>query len=275
MKTSKEKKIILIWDFDGPIGQINSSYPYNFSFENFETEINNVHYILKKLEEYNIKSCFAITGFSAEEGKYPYVFPELINEIALAGHEIASHSWRHEWTPIFMKKQIEKSLIRSKKSLEKAIHNKQNVIGFVPPHNRPMTWLRKGAFSIGDRGIFPFFKMGDNQNLVSLLHETNYKWVRISYQNIFQKFKLLKKNCTGKVYKYSKILILENHYTGFDDKIINHILNTNFPTYTISAHPLMISFLNKTESKENFENFLKKLTQSDQEIQFVLPSSLC
>ncbi|MFM9987002.1 polysaccharide deacetylase family protein [Flavobacterium sp.] len=274
MKIFKEKKIILIWDFDGPIGQINSSYPYNFSFENFEEEINNVHYILKKLEEYNIKSCFAITGFSAEEGKYPYVFPELINEISLAGHEIASHSWRHEWTPIFLKKQIEKSLIRSKKSLEKAIHNKQNVIGFVPPHNRPMTWLRKGAFSIGDRGIFPFFKMGDNNNLINVLIETNYKWVRISYQNIFQKFNLLKKNCTGKVYKYNKILILENHYTGFDDKVINHILNTNFPTYTISAHPLMISFLNKTESKENFENFLKKLTQSDQEIQFVLPSSL-
>jgi peptidoglycan/xylan/chitin deacetylase (PgdA/CDA1 family) len=268
------KKIILIWDFDGPIGQINSSYPYNFSFENFETEINNVYYILKKLEEYNIKSCFAITGFSAEEGKYPYVFPELINKISLAGHEIASHSWRHEWTPIFLKKQIEKSLIRSKKSLEKAIHNKQNVIGFVPPHNRPMTWLRKGAFSIGDRGIFPFFKMGDNNNLINVLTETNYKWVRISYQNIFQKFNLLKKNCTGKVYKYNKILILENHYTGFDDKVINHILNTNFPTYTISAHPLMISFLNKTESKENFENFLEKLTQSDQEIQFVLPSSL-
>jgi peptidoglycan/xylan/chitin deacetylase (PgdA/CDA1 family) len=274
MKIFKEKKIILIWDFDGPIGQINSSYPYNFSFQNFEEEINNVHYILKKLEEYNIKSCFAITGFSAEEGKYPYVFPELINEISLAGHEIASHSWRHEWTPIFLKKQIEKSLIRSKKSLEKAIHNKQNVIGFVPPHNRPMTWLRKGAFSIGDRGIFPFFKMGDNNNLINVLIETNYKWVRISYQNIFQKFNLLKKNCTGKVYKYNKILILENHYTGFDDKIINHILNTNFPTYTISAHPLMISFLNKAESKENFENFLEKLTQTNQEIQFVLPSSL-
>lgn len=273
MKISS-KKIILIWDFDGPIGQINSTYPYNFSFENFEAEIENVHYILKKLEEYNIKSCFAITGFSAEEGKYPYVFPDLINEIASNGHEIASHSWRHEWTPIFMKKQIEKSLIRSKKSLEKAINYKQDVIGFVPPHNRPMTWIRKGAFSIGDRGLFPFFKMGDTQSLIDVLGETNYKWIRIAHQNLFQKINLFKKNCTGKIYKYNKILILENHYNGFDDYVINHILNTNYPTYTISGHPLMISFLNKVESRENFEIFLDKLTQSNQEIQFVLPSSL-
>lgn len=273
MKISS-KKIILIWDFDGAIGQINSSYPYNFSFENFEAEIENVHYILKKLEEYNIKSCFAITGFSAEEGKYPYVFPDLINEIASNGHEIASHSWRHEWTPIFMKKQIEKSLIRSKKSLEKAINYKQDVIGFVPPHNRPMTWIRKGAFSIGDRGLFPFFKMGDTQSLIDVLGETNYKWIRIAHQNLFQKINLFKKNCTGKIYKYNKILILENHYNGFDDYVINHILNTNYPTYTISGHPLMISFLNKVESRENFEIFLDKLTQSNQEIQFVLPSSL-
>ena len=273
MKISS-KKIILIWDFDGAIGQINSTYPYNFSFENFEVEIENVRYILKKLDEYNIKSCFAITGFSAEEGKYPYVFPDLINEIATKGHEIASHSWRHEWAPLFMKKQIEKSLVRSKKSLEKAIEYKQQVIGFVPPHNRPMTWVRKGAFSIGDRGLFPFFKMGDTQSLITILNETNYKWIRVVHQNIFQKIKLLKKNCTGKVYKYKKILVLENHYNGFDDYVINHILNTNHPTYTISGHPLMISFLNKVESREIFENFLNKLTQSNQEIEFVLPSNL-
>lgn len=268
------KKIILIWDFDGPIGQINSSYPYNFNFENFEVEISNVHYILKKLEEYNIKTCFAITGFSAEEGKYPYVFPELIAEIAKKGHEIASHSWRHEWTPIFLKNQIEKSLVRSKKSLEKAIDNKQDVVGFVPPHNRPMTWLRKGALSLGDRGIFPFFTMGDNQSLIKLLKNNNYKWIRVSYKNIFQKFKFLKRNITGKIYKTNGILIFENHYTGFDGKVVNHILNTNFATYTISAHPLMISFENKIESRENFENFLNILIGSNQDIQFVLPSSL-
>lgn len=266
------KKIILIWDFDGAIGQINSSFPYNFNFENFEVELANVRKALDILDEYRIKCCFAITGFSAEKGMPPYTFPDLIKEIAERGHEIASHSWRHEWTSIFQKKQIEKSLIRSKKVLEEAInHNK--VVGFVPPHNRPMTWMRKAAFSWGDRGVFPFFKMADNESLISLLKKNNYKWIRISYSNIFHKLKIIKKNKTGKVYKYKNMLILENHYTGFDDSVVQHILNTNYATYTISAHPLMLSFDKKQESLFNFENFLRVLN-AQTDVLFVTPSSL-
>lgn len=273
MSVSSLKSIVLIWDFDGPIGQINSSYPYNFHYGNFESEIKNVYYILDKLDEYKIKTCFAITGFSAEEGKFPYVFPELINKISSKGHEIASHSWRHEWFPVFTKDQIEKSLKRSKLILERAIDYSQDVVGLVPPHNRPMTWLNKGAFSMGDRSAFSFGNLGDNGNLIGLLKQNEYKWIRISYNNIFHKLNILKKNITGKIYKYDEILILENHYTGFDDKVISHILTTNYPSYTISAHPLMISFENKIESKRNFEIFLHRIFESNQNIQFVLPSS--
>ena len=162
------KKIILIWDFDGPIGQINSSYPYNFNFENIDKELENVKWLLQFLAEKKVKCCFAITGFSAEKGPYPFCFPAFIKEIADQGHEIASHSWKHEWTPIFKENQIDKSLKRSKEALEKATDKENSVIGFVPPHNRPMTWVRRGAFSLGDRGIWPFFKLGDNQNLIKL-----------------------------------------------------------------------------------------------------------
>jgi len=268
------KKIILIWDFDGPIGQINSSYPYNFNFKNFEIEINNVKWLLTKLQEYNIKCCFAITGFSAEEGVYPYVFPDLINQISTLGHEVASHSWRHEWTPIFQKSQIEKSLKRSKVALEKTLHNQNKVSGFVPPHNRPMSWIKRGAFSLGDRGIFPFFKMGDNGTLISLLKHCDYQWVRISYRNIFSKLGFSKKNMTGRVLLQNNFVLFENHYTGFDEKVINHILTTNYETYTISAHPLMLSFKNKAESKENFRIILDTISKSTQNIGFVLPCEI-
>lgn len=268
------KKIILIWDFDGPIGQINSSYPYNFNFKNFDTEIENVKWALDVLKTYNIKCCFAITGFSAEEGKYPYVFPELINEISKLGHEVASHSWRHEWAPIFKEEQIDKSLKRSKLVLEKQLVKGQEVSGFVPPHNRPMTWVRKLAFSIGDRGLFPFFKMGNVESLITLLNKNEYKWIRLSHQNIFTKLGFKKHNPTGRVYKYKKILILENHYTGFDEKVLNHILITDYDTYTVSAHPLMLSYENKVENKENFLNFLETLSKSNQNIEFVLPSEI-
>src|SRR5690606_331231 len=118
---AKMKKILLIWDFDGAIGQINSSMPYNFNFQNLNVEIENVKEILKILDQYNIKCCFAITGFSAEDGIFPYTFPNLIKEIHSRGHEIASHSWRHEWSSIFSEKQIDKSLKRSKFILENCI----------------------------------------------------------------------------------------------------------------------------------------------------------
>ena len=269
-----KKKIILIWDFDGPIGQVNSTYPYNFNFSNFEIEINNVKNLLKILDDYKIKCCFAITGFSAEKGVFPYTFPNLIKEIQNKGHEIASHSWRHEWLPLFKVNQIDKSLKRSKLALERAIDNQQEVVGFVPPHNRPMSWIQRGAFSLGDLGLFPFFKLGNNQSVISLLKQNDYRWIRVSYKNILTKLLFLKRNMTGKIFKYKNVLILENHYTGFDNKVIEHILNSNFETYTISAHPLMLSFQNKNESKENLLIFLNKLTNANQEIEFVIPSSL-
>ena len=267
-----KKKIFVIWDLDGAIGQINSTSPYNFDYKTLEQELENVRHALKKLDEYQIKTCFAITGFSAEEGKYPYVFPELIDEISRKGHEIASHSWRHEWVPIFTRKQINLSLKRSKSALEKCISNRQAVVGFVPPHNRPMTWFRKGAFSLGDRGIYPFFQMGDNSRLLKELKSTEYKWVRVSHRNVLQKLRIRPRNITGRIYKYNEVLILENHYVGFDERVVSHILNTEFSTYIISAHPLMLSFPNKSENKENFQRFLETIVKERNSIEFATPS---
>jgi hypothetical protein len=56
--------------------------------------------------------------------------------------------------------------------------------------------------------------------------------------------------------------------------VIDHILTTDYATYTVTAHPLMLDFSAKAENKENFENFLHQLTTSGQEIEFVTPSSL-
>lgn len=270
----ESKKIILIWDFDGAIGQINASFPYNFNYSSFEKEISNVKEILEILQQYKIKTCFAITGFSAEEGKYPFMFPELIKEIYSRGHEIASHSWKHEWSSLFRKVQIDKSLKRSKLILESTIENKQDVIGFVPPHNRPMTWLRRGAFSLGDRGVFPLFRMADNENIINCLRENNYRWCRVSYKNLLVKIGLKTRKLTGRVVSYKEILLLENHYTGFDNAVVDYILSTDFETYTLSAHPLMFHFKNKKENCENFLNLLNRIEASGQNIEFVRPIDL-
>ncbi|GAA4290581.1 polysaccharide deacetylase family protein [Aestuariibaculum suncheonense] len=269
-----KKKIVVIWDFDGPIGQINATYPYNFNFSNLEAEICNVRWLLTELKRRNIICCFAVTGFSAEQGVYPFNVPELIEEISMEGHEIASHGWKHEWIPLFKQGQVDKSLRRSKKVLEEAINERQRVTGFVPPHNRPMSWIKRGAFSLGDRGLYPFFKMGDNEQLIKLLKKNEYGWVRVSFKHRLKAVFSKKRNITGRVFNYHGFLILENHYPGFDQKVIDHILSTNHETYTISAHPYMLSLENKIESKEHFLNFMDVLLASGQSIEFVTPSQL-
>lgn len=274
MKTFKTKKIILIWDFDGGIGQVNSTYPYNFHFENFETEIENVRFILQVLRENVLRSCFAITGFSAEPGPYPLFFPDLISEIASQGHEIASHSWKHEWIPLFTEKQVSKSLFRSKKALEAVLPTSQSVVGFVPPHNRPMTWISKGAYSFGDRGLYPLFKMGNLDTVFPLLKEHGYRWIRVSHRSIISKLFKKAPNLTGRTYFHQGVLVLENHYNGFDAKVIDHILSTSYDTYTVSAHPFMLSLAHKNESKSAFVHFIETLLQSGQPIEFVTPQDL-
>ena len=57
----------IIWDYDGPIGRINASLPYNYNENNLYQEIENVGKILDIAKEHGLKMIFAITGFSAEE----------------------------------------------------------------------------------------------------------------------------------------------------------------------------------------------------------------
>jgi len=72
--------VCIVWDFDAPIGRVNSSYPYNFHFKNLEGELENVNRILGLCNKHCFKNTFAITGFSAEEGVYPYSIRDLIRE---------------------------------------------------------------------------------------------------------------------------------------------------------------------------------------------------
>lgn len=269
-----QKKIIVTWDLDGFVGVLNSTMPYNFNLNYVSQELEFVQKALDLLEAHQVKTSFAITGFSAEEGIFPYTFQGLIQEIYNRGHEIASHSWRHEWIPLFTAKQVEKSLIRSKIALEKVVGGDYNLGGFVPPHNKPATWLKKGAFSLEDRGIYPFFEMGDMSSLLMLLQKTGYNWVRISHEPIWGK--LGKKEFTRpqKVYKYDNMLILQNHYCGFDQDIIDYIEKKDQEYFIISAHPAMLAFQDgRPESWVNFEKFIRHFS-GRKDIEFIRPMDI-
>jgi peptidoglycan/xylan/chitin deacetylase (PgdA/CDA1 family) len=269
-----KKKIIITWDLDGFVGVLNSTMPYNYDSTYVYRELEYVQKALQLLEKYGIKTAFAITGFSAEEGQYPCTFPNLIQEIDSKGHEVASHSWRHEWIPLFTAKQVERSLLRSKSALEKRLKGNTKCSGFVPPHNKPATWFSKGAFSLGDRGIYPFFEMGDLSKLFKLLKKTGYSWVRISHQPIWRKFKKRELTLPQKVYKHDGLLILQNHYCGFDQGIIDYIENNQQEYFIISAHPVMLSFDDKRpECWENFEKFILHFAHR-QDVEFIRPMDI-
>ena len=269
------KKIILIWDFDGIIGQINATRPYRMVVPEVTKELEQVEWLLDYLNQTQVKCCFAITGFSAEkDGWYPYSFPDLVKRIYDAGHEIASHSWKHEWIPTLNSFQFNGTLKRSKQSLERATEVENSVKGFVPPHNKPSSWIRRGAFSLEDRYHFPFYKFGDLDNVIKVVADNGYQWMRVSYNPLYYRLGFGQPMLAGRVRKYKELLLFENQCIGFGNGIRQHIEKTNLPTYTVSAHPLMLSFQdNRSESKENFIQFIEQFSGRD-DVCFVTPSSL-
>ena len=253
-------KIYLIWDFDGPIGHINATYPYNFHYNSLLKEIKNVREILDILEKKSIPSIFAITGFTGEQGVYPYNVPDLIHEIYKRGHEIASHSWKHEWLPKYSANQVYKSMKRSKEILEQCTGIPGSVAGFVPPHSRPMTWIQKYAYSLGDIMPYPLSKTGNLKKIIQTAHKVGYKWIRVSFQPFYQKIKpqpLYRFKYNNLQYKDLKILL--SHCNGFGSDTIQTLyrgLEMN-KDVVVTAHPSGLS-RKGNEHMDHLLNFLDK-----------------
>ena len=84
-----------------------------------------VNQLLSLLEEYKVTATFFIVGEIAEDQ------PDLISDIAAAGHEIASHTQTHRLLTDLPKEQRCTELLKSKTTLEQVTGN--NVAGFRAP----------------------------------------------------------------------------------------------------------------------------------------------
>jgi len=177
--TSFRAKVAIVWDFDAAAGQLNATFPYRWREETLFEELDCVREILRLAASHHLPMTFAITGFAAEEGVHPYHVPDLVREIARQGHEVASHSWRHEWLPSLTGEQLRRSLVRSKEALERCA-GEGAVVGFVPPFNRPMTWIARGAVSFGDRPSVPFGPGADMGFLLRHIRSAGFRWCRVS-----------------------------------------------------------------------------------------------
>ncbi len=260
-------RLLIIWDFDSALGQINSTMPYNFKYDPIYQEIENVDYILTRADIENIQMTFACLGFAAEPGIYPFNIPDIISKIFSKGHEIASHSWRHEWFPSLTEKQVYRTLERSKQALEMCTGRVENVTGFVPPHSRPMSWIKKFSLSLGDRGLYPFHKGSDIGYVLKQLDKLHYRWCRVltNYRPVWEKI-AGHSNEDKVIFSqweiHENIVCVPQHYTGFDKPAIDYIkeaVNKN-ETAVISGHPAALS-RDKSESREHFDRFITKAVQ--------------
>jgi len=108
--------------------------------------------ILELFKEHNVEATFFVLGYIADR------HPDLIEEIKLQGHEIASHGYSHTNVNKMNSQSFEQDLLRSINSIRKISGEK--VLGFRAPYfsiNKQNLWafdiIKK--YLVYDSSIFP------------------------------------------------------------------------------------------------------------------------
>ena len=179
-------KLILFWDFDAEWGAERSrsgSGPKTWG----PLEFSCTERLLRLLEQFGIKACFAVVGAVALPGVRPYHDPGLIREIATQGHEIASHAMHHEWLPGVGKGNLPKIIRQSKEALETCIS--QPVTTFAPTYNQPFDFWERGSISLSERRGVPRDRV-DLGFLCQVLYEEGFTFCRVAYRPLNERLML-------------------------------------------------------------------------------------
>ena len=170
--------ISVFWDYDTQWGEDRSRNPNGLKKWG-EREFDCTEELLELFDSFELRCCFAVVGAAAEPGRRPYHDPEQIRRIHCLGHEVASHSHRHEWLPGLGRKALAETLRRSKQSLEDCIG--AEVCGFVPPFNQPFDYPAGFSFSLSERREAGRHRI-DLGGLCQTLSETGYRYCRVAYK---------------------------------------------------------------------------------------------
>jgi peptidoglycan/xylan/chitin deacetylase (PgdA/CDA1 family) len=175
--------LVLFWDYDAQWGADRSRIPGEpktwgpLEFENTER-------LLELHAEHDIPACFAVVGSVALPGERPYHDPAQVRRIHEAGHEVGSHSHRHEWLPGLNGKALRETLRSSKDALEQCIG--RPVTSFVPPWNQPFDYPRRLSISLSERRQVRSGRT-DLRRLCSTLAETGYRFCRVAYRPLHER----------------------------------------------------------------------------------------
>jgi polysaccharide deacetylase family protein (PEP-CTERM system associated) len=89
--------------------------------------VGNTHHLLELFDKHNVRVTFFVLGWVADR------FPRLINQIALQGHEIACHSFRH-----IMVNKVDKETFLT--DTQMAVGAIKNACGMAPVGYRAPSW---------------------------------------------------------------------------------------------------------------------------------------
>jgi hypothetical protein len=174
--------LLLFWDYDTQWGGDRSRMPGGRK-EWGHLEFVNTERLLELHADHGVPACFAVVGSAALQGERPYHDPDQVRRIHEAGHEVASHSFRHEWLPALGREELLETLRASKDALEQCIG--APVVSFVPPYNQPFDYPQRWAFSLSERREAGA-RRTDLGTLCASLHETGYKFCRVTYRSVME-----------------------------------------------------------------------------------------
>ncbi|MEP6995496.1 MAG: polysaccharide deacetylase family protein [Acidobacteriota bacterium] len=174
----KPARLLVFWDYDTQWGWDRSRMkPRPASWGHLEFEC--TERLLELHAAYEVPACFAVVGAAALEGERPYHDPAQIRRIHGAKHEVASHSFRHEWLPGLSRVELLKTLRLSKEALEQCVG--APVKTFVPPWNQPFDYPGGWSFSLAERREAGA-QRNDLRDVCVALGEAGYEFCRVAYR---------------------------------------------------------------------------------------------
>ncbi|HET7451976.1 MAG TPA: polysaccharide deacetylase family protein [Thermoanaerobaculia bacterium] len=176
-------ELLFFWDYDTQWGGDRSRLPGGRK-EWGSLEFANTERLLEMHAEHGVPACFAVVGSAALAGERPYHDPAQIRRIHAAGHEVGSHSHRHEWLPGLAPAALRETLEASRDALEQCIG--APVTTFVPPWNQPFDYPGGFSFSLSERREGGVHRTG-LVRLCETLFETGYRFCRVAYRPLHQR----------------------------------------------------------------------------------------
>jgi peptidoglycan/xylan/chitin deacetylase (PgdA/CDA1 family) len=174
--------LLFFWDYDTQWGADRSRSPGGPGGWG-ALEFKHTERLLELHAEYRIPACFAVVGAAALPGVRPYHDPDQIRRIHRAGHEVASHSFRHDWLPGLGRTELRETLRKSREVLEDCIG--ASVTAFVPPYNQPFDYAGGWSISLSERLAVRGPERTDLKRLCEALRETGYRFCRVAYRPLW------------------------------------------------------------------------------------------